>query len=68
MDPLARRLRSDRLVRWSALGAVPIAWFTVALASPVLLLLFPLLVLGLWLCFEHGPLERRSEPDWSDVA
>jgi hypothetical protein len=31
-------------------------------------LLFPLLVLGLWLCFEHGPLERRSEPDWSDVA
>jgi hypothetical protein len=62
------RLRSDRLVRWSALGAVPIAWFTIALASPVLLLLLPLLVLGLWLCLEHGPFERHSAPDWSDVA
>ena len=62
------RLRSDRLVRWSALGAVPIAWFTIALASPVLLLLFPLLVLGLWLCCRYGPLERHATTDWSEVA
>jgi hypothetical protein len=61
-------LRHDRLARWSALGAVPIAWFTIALASPLVLLLLPLLVLGLWLCFRYGPLERSPETDWSDVA
>ena len=61
-------LREDRLVRWSAVGTVPIAWFTLALASPVVLLLVPLLVLGLWVCCRYGPLERYAGSDWSDVA
>ena len=61
-------LRQDRLARWSALGAVPIAWFAIAFASPLVLVLLPLLVLGLWLCCRYGPMERYAETDWSDVA
>jgi hypothetical protein len=60
-------MRTDRLVRWSALGAVPIVWFALALAAPLVLVLLPLLVLGLWVCARFGPLERRSEAEWSDT-
>jgi hypothetical protein len=60
-------LRTDRLVRWSAFGAVPIAWFALALAAPLVLTLLPLLVLGLWVCSRFGPFERRAEAEWSDT-
>ena len=61
------RLREDRLVRWSAIGSVPILWLALALVSPLLLGFVPLLALGLWVCFTYGPLERRADIDWSDA-
>ncbi|HXH87072.1 MAG TPA: hypothetical protein VNI55_00495 [Gaiellaceae bacterium] len=61
-------LRQDRLVRWGAIGAVPVVWLAIALVQPLLLLLLPLLALGLWTTFTYGPLERRADTDWSDVA
>ena len=60
-------LREDRLARWSAFGSAPVLWLALALLSPLLLLLVPLLALGLWICFRYGPLERRVETDWSDA-
>ncbi len=59
---LAKRFRSDRLIRWTAYGAVPIVWLAVAL-DPGLLVLLPLLVASLWVSFRWGPAERSPDLD-----
>ena len=57
------RLEADRLARWGAIIAVPVLWFAVALASPLIVLLAPLAVGLLALLFRYGPAERYPQPD-----
>jgi hypothetical protein len=57
------RLQADRLARWGAIVSVPVLWFAVALASPLILLLLPLALGLLALLFRYGPAERYSQPD-----
>ena len=62
-ETILLRLEADRLARWSAIVSVPVLWFAVALANPLLLLLVPLTVGLLALLFRYGPAERYPQPD-----
>ncbi len=63
------RFRTDRRVRWSAYGAVPIVWLSIALATAGLMLLLPLLAVSLWICFRFGPVERAPDltAEWTEL-
>ena len=62
------RVREDRLLRWSAYAAVPALWFSIALLSPVLLVVPPLTWLALRHAMRHGWIERHvpvaDDPDF----
>jgi hypothetical protein len=62
-ETLRLRLENDRLARWGAIIAVPVLWFAVALANPLLVLLAPLAVGLLAVLFRYGPAERYPQPD-----
>ena len=62
-ETIRLRLQEDRLARWSTIIAVPVLWFAVALANPLLVLLAPLAVGLLALLFRYGPAERYPQPD-----
>ena len=60
------RVREDRLLRWSAYAAAPFAWLSVALLSPLLLLVPAVLTFLLWTAMRYGIVGRRDpehEPD-----
>ena len=62
------RVREDRLLRWSAYGAVPFLWFALALLNPFLLLVPPLTTFALWKAMRYGIVARHDpvddEPDF----
>ena len=62
-ETIRLRLEADRLARWGAIISVPVLWFAVALASPLLLVLVPLAVGLLALLFRYGPAERYPQPE-----
>jgi hypothetical protein len=62
-ETIRARLESDRLARWGAIITVPVLWFAIALANPLLVLLAPLAVGLLALVFRYGPAERYAQPD-----
>jgi len=55
------RVREDRLLRWSAYGAVPFFWFTLALLNPFLLLVPPLITFAIWKAMHYG-IVARDDP------
>jgi len=60
------RVREDRLLRWSAYGAVPFLWFALALLNPLLLLFPPLTTFAIWKAMHYGIVARHDpveEPD-----
>ena len=57
------RLEADRLARWGAIVSVPVLWFAIALANPLLLLLVPLAVGLLAALFRWGPADRFEQPE-----
>jgi len=62
-ETIRLRLEADRLARWGAIISVPVLWFAVALANPLLLVLVPLAVGLLALLFRYGPAERYPQPE-----
>jgi hypothetical protein len=61
------RIKEDRLLRWSAYGAVPFLWLALALLNPFLLLMPPLVYLALSKAMEYGIVARNDpeeEPDF----
>jgi hypothetical protein len=63
METIRLRLETDRLARWGAIISVPVLWFAVALANPLLVLLAPLAVGLLAVLFRWGPAERYPQPE-----
>jgi hypothetical protein len=63
---MSARVRDDRLVRWSVFAAVPFAWLALALVTPILLLVPPLIALALWTAMRYG-IVKRFEPEEPDL-
>jgi hypothetical protein len=64
---MVARVREDRLLRWSAYGAVPFVWFALALLNPFLLLVPLLTTFALWKAMRYGIVERHDpveEPEF----
>lgn len=59
---MSARVREDRLLRWSAYGAVPFVWLSLALVKPALLLGAPAVALVLWTMMRAGIVDR-FEPE-----
>ena len=57
---MVARVRSDRLLRWSAYAAVPLLWLALALVNPLLLLMPPLVTLVLWTMMRYGIVDRND--------
>jgi hypothetical protein len=60
---MVRRVREDRLLRWSAYGAVPCSWFALALLNPSLLAVPPLIYLSLWTAMRYEVIARHDPDD-----
>jgi hypothetical protein len=66
-EQLFARIKDDRLIRWSAYAAVPVAWLALALLNPFVLVLLPLVVFGLWRAMESGMVDRHVPEDDLDL-